>query len=140
MMATKKVFTLALATSMLVGSFSEIPDAFAHHGWGSYKESIEIALTVKELKLGNPHDRLIATDSNGQDWNLLMAPPARNRRYGFDGSVISVGQEIDLIGQRHPTRHEIKVHCLFSDGEAIYTYRYNGGISSLKRYGREERC
>ncbi len=140
MTAMKKLFTGLLAGSMLAVIFLAIPNAFAHHGWGSYKEDIEIRLTVKELKLGNPHDRLIATDSDGQDWYLLMAPPARNRRYGFDGSVISVGQEIDLVGQRHPTRHEIKVHCLFSDGEAIYTYRYNGGISSLKRYGREERC
>jgi len=140
MTTMKKLFTVLLTASLTAALYLAPPSAFAHHGWGSYKEDIEITLIVKELKLGNPHDRLIATDADGQDWNLLMAPPARNRRYGFDGSVISVGQEIDLIGQRHPSRHEIKVHCLFSDGEAIYTYRYNGGTSSLKRYGREERC
>lgn len=140
MTAMKNLSTLLLTASTLLVFFVLMSNAFAHHGWGSYKEDIEIVLTVKELKLGNPHDRLIATDAEGQDWNLLMAPPARNRRFGFDETTISVGQEIELIGQRHPVRHEIKVHCLFTDGVAIYTYRYNSGISSLKRNGREERC
>ncbi len=140
MTAMRNLSTLLLTASTLLVSFALMPNAFAHHGWGSYKEDIEIVLTVKELKLGNPHDRLIATDAQGQDWNLLMAPPARNRRFGFDETSISVGQKIELIGQRHPVRPEIKVHCLFTDGVAIYTYRYNNGISSLKRNGREERC
>ena len=99
-----------------------------------------MTLTVKELKLGNPHDRLIAIDADGNEWNLLMAPPARNRRFGFDKDTVSVGHELELIGQRHPKRREIKVHCLFRQGVVVYTYRYNGGTSSLKRSGREERC
>ena len=139
-MTTKNLSTLLLTASTLLVSFVLRSNALAHQGWGSYKEDIEIVLNVKELKLGNPHDRLIATDAQGQDWNLLMAPPARNRRFGFDETTISVGQKIELIGQRHPVRHEIKVHCLFTDGVAVYTYRYNSGISSLKRNGREERC
>ena len=114
--------------------------AEAHHGWGGYRTDIEITLTVEELKLGNPHDRLIASDAEGQSWNLLLAPPARNRRFGFDETSVAVGDEIELIGRRHPRRLEIKVHCLFRDGEPVYTYRYNNGRSSLARLGRDERC
>lgn len=124
----------ALLTSALL---SPVP---AHHGWGGYKTDVEMALTVTELKLGNPHDRLIARDADGELWQLLLAPPARNRRFGFDENTLSVGDAIDIFGQRHPSRQEIKVHCIFVDGETVYTYRYNGGSSSLKRRGREERC
>ncbi len=106
---------------------------FAHHGWSGYKEVIEMSATVTELKLGNPHDRLIANDDSGQEWNLLLAPPARNRRFGFSEESISVGDAIVLYGQKHPQRHEIKVHCLYRDGEMLYTYRYDNGRSSLSR-------
>ncbi len=106
---------------------------FAHHGWSGYKEVIEISATVIELKLGNPHDRLIATDESGQEWNLLLAPPARNRRFGFNEDSVSVGDELILFGQKHPQRFEIKVHCLYRDGEMLYTYRYDNGRSSLSR-------
>ena len=67
--------------------------AFAHHGWGGYKEVTEMTATVTELKLGNPHDRLIAVDGEGAEWNLLLAPPARNRRFGFSEESVSAGDE-----------------------------------------------
>lgn len=144
MLTTKRYDKNWLATlatlCVVVLSFAAMSTVYAHHGWGSYKDDIEIMLTIKELKLGNPHDRLVAIDTDGQEWNLLMAPPARNRRFGFDESTVSVGQEIKLFGQRHPDRREIKVHCLFRDGETVYTYRYNRGTTSLRRQGREERC
>ena len=57
--------------------------AYAHHGWGGYKEKLEMTVTVTTVKLGNPHDRLVAVDDDGREWNLLLAPPARNRRFGF---------------------------------------------------------
>ena len=114
--------------------------SLAHHGWGSYRTDVEMTLTITELKLGNPHDRLLAEDAEGTAWNLLLAPPARNRRFGFNEDSVSVGDEVEIFGRRHPKRAEIKVHCLFVDGEVAYTYRYSSGTSSLKRHGREERC
>lgn len=114
--------------------------AVAHHGWSGYKADVQLLLTISELKLGNPHDRLVAVDAEGQRWNLLLAPPARNRRFGFNKDTLSVGDEIELIGQQHPKRQEIKVHCIFVAGKSVYTYRYNNGKSSLARRGREERC
>ena len=63
--------TIFIASTIL--GFVLWSTASAHHGWGGYKENIEFSVTIKELKLGNPHDRLIATDDEGQDWNLLVA-------------------------------------------------------------------
>lgn len=131
---------LVAAAVMFVGAIAWTPKAAAHHGWGGYREDVALTLTIRELRLGNPHDRLVAVDADGVEWNLLLAPPARNRRFGFDGNTLSVGEEIELLGQKHPRRNEVKVHCIFRGGIAVYAYRYDDGRSSLKRDGRDERC
>lgn len=107
--------------------------AYAHHGWSGYTAVIELSAVVTGLKLGNPHDRLVATDEAGEEWNLLLAPPARNRRFGFNEESVSVGDSIYLYGQKHPRRNELKVHCLYRGDELIYTYRYDSGRTSLSR-------
>ena len=116
-----------------------VSTAFAHHGWGGYKEVMERSGILTELKLGNPHDRLIATDESGQEWNLLLAPPARNRRFGFSEESVSVGDELSVYGQKHPKRFEVKVHCLYRLADMIYTYRYDNGRTSLSRSRRTSR-
>jgi hypothetical protein len=113
--------------------------AHAHHGWGGYKEKLEMSVTVTTVKLGNPHDRLVAVDDDGREWNLLLAPPARNRRFGFGEDSIAVDDRIELYGLKHPSRLEVKVHCLYKDGENIYTYRYDNGRTSLSRVRGETR-
>lgn len=123
-----------------LGSALLLSTASAHHGWGGYKERIEGAFTIQELKLGNPHDRLIATDDTGQEWNLLLAPPLRNRRFGFSEESVSVGDTIEILGQRHPKRMEMKVHCIYRGGEIVYTYRYDNGRTSLQRRRGSESC
>ena len=131
----------ALTPIFLAGIFFVFvtSSAFAHHGWGGYKEVMEMSVTVTELKLGNPHDRLIATDDSGQEWNLLLAPPARNRRFGFSKESVSVGDALTLYGQKHPKRNEIKIHCLYRNDEMLYTYRYDNGRSSLSRSRRTDK-
>lgn len=116
-----------------------LTSAFAHHGWGGYSEDLEKTFTITQLKLGNPHDRLIVTDSDGQEWNLLLAPPARNRRFGFSKESVNVGDVVDIIGEKHPKRREVKVHCINIDGVNIYTYRYDSGKSSLERQRNERK-
>ena len=126
---TAAAFTVALL----------VPAAHAHHGWGGYKDRLEMTVTITELKLGNPHDRLIAVDDDGNEWNLLLAPPARNRRFGFNEESISVGDVVELYGQKHPRRLELKVHCIYKNGEILYTYRYDNGRSSLERTRSDDR-
>lgn len=128
-------FVLSLAGSMLLMSV-----AHAHHGWGGYKERIEGAFTITAVKLGNPHDRLVATDEQGREWVLLLAPPARNRRFGFGEDSVSVGDVIEILGQRHPKRLEMKVHCIGLDGKNLYTYRYDNGRTSLERQRSKDAC
>jgi hypothetical protein len=129
--------SIAVASTLALLIMSSL--AIAHHGWGGYKEPLELTVTVTELALRNPHDRLIVTDADGAEWNLLLAPPARNRRFGFSEESVSVGDELELFGQKHPQRNEVKVHCLYRAGELIYTYRYDNGRTSLSRSRRTER-
>jgi len=116
-----------LAGTLLAGA------ANAHHGWGGYREKMRVTVTVTALKLGNPHDRLLAVDADGQEWNLLLAPPARNRRFGFNEDSVAVGDELELYGQKHPSRFEMKVHCLYRGEETLSTSRYDTGRTSRSR-------
>ena len=112
----------------------------AHHGWNGYTRSIKMPVRVDEIDLGNPHDRLKVIDAQGQEWNILLAPPARNRRYGFNKNSLKIGDVVELMGERRPKRYEIKVHCIFKNGETLYTYRYSGGKTSLERLAQARSC
>jgi hypothetical protein len=113
---------------------------WAHHGWGGYDRDIDIKLVVTELLLGNPHDRIIATDAEGKVWNLVLATPARNRRLGFDENALSVGDEIELLGRGHPSKLEIKVHCIYVADETVYTYYDWDGTTSLSKHSDRDQC
>ena len=134
----QSIFTVAIASAFV--SLVAILPASAHHGWGFYEEIVEFSFTVAALKLGNPHDRVVATDDDNQKWNLLLAPPARNRRFGFDEDTLKVGDRIEVIGAKHSRKLEIKVHCINVDGENVYTYRYDNGSSSFERLRIDKSC
>lgn len=127
---------IAILAALLLGPTL----AWAHHGWTGYTSDIDTSLVVSELRLGNPHDQLIATDSEGQEWNLVLATPARNRRLGFNESSLSVGDEIDVLGRGHPSKTEIKVHCIYIAGDTVYTYYDWDGKTSLSKHSNRDQC
>ena len=129
---------LPLLTALSLLSISTL--ALAHHGWTGYTSDIEATLVVTELHLGAAHDELVATDSEGQTWDLVLATPNRNRRLGFDENTLSVGDEIDILGRLHPDRAEIKVHCIYMNGEAAYTYYDFDGTTSLSKHSDRDQC
>ena len=128
------VFSLAIMVLILPVSL------YSHHGWSYYRDNIEENMKIIDLRLRNPHDQLLAEDKSGKEWNLLLAPPSRNRRFGFDGSVIEVGDELRVVGEKHISKFEIKVHCLFKGDEKIYTYRYPGGRTSYEFMRNKPNC
>ena len=64
---------------------------------------------------------------------LLPGEGISSPRSWFSEDSISVGDVVDLYGQKHPKRLELKVHCIYKHGENIYTYRYDNGRTSLAR-------
>ncbi len=130
--------SLPSVTALLLLLISSL--AWAHHGWSGYTSDIDATLTVTELHLGAAHDQLVATDSEGRTWDLVLATPNRNRRLGFNEDTLSVGDEIDVLGRLHPNRPEIKVHCIYMNGEATYTYYDFDGTTSLSKHSDRDQC
>ena len=78
--------------------------AFAHHGWSWYGDDpFTLTGTVVETHFGNPHDRL-TIESEGQRWNVVLSPPRRSQRAGFDQSRIAIGDRVTAYGHRHAER------------------------------------
>ena len=113
---------------------------WTHHGWAGYDRDVDTSFVIAEVNLGNPHDALVATDSEGRNWDLVLATPNRNRRLGFDENSLSVGDEVNLLGRGHPSRNEIKVHCIYRAGEMVYEYYDFDGTTSLSKHGEQEYC
>ena len=126
---------LSISILLLISSFSS-----AHHGWGGYNADIDTSLVITELRLGGSHDHLTATDADGEVWDLVLATPTRNRRLGFNEDTLSVGDNIDLIGRLHPSKPEIKVHCIYMAGEVKYTYYDFDGTTSLSKHSDRDQC
>ncbi len=75
--------------------------ALAHHGWGGYTSAdFTLTGTVVATHLGNPHDRL-TVEVEGQMWNVVLSPPDRSRRAGFDNEIVKVGDTVTMLGNRH---------------------------------------
>lgn len=111
--------------------------ATAHHGWSGYVETVQFDVEITEIRFQNPHDSLGGTDANGESWDLLLAPPQRNRRFGFGRDDFTLGQKVTVIGDRSEDDREAKVHQIWAGDERIYEYMYAPGVSSFDRLGRD---
>ncbi|MDG2087316.1 MAG: DUF6152 family protein [Arenicellaceae bacterium] len=127
----------AVSASLLLILACVFLSASAHHGWRGYAQDFNMTATVVNLKFSNPHDQIWVEDEQGNEWNFLLAPPARNRKFGFDENIITIGDTVDIFGQRSKTENEGKIHVMKnSTGDTIYTYYYDSGKTSLERQGR----
>lgn len=78
--------------------------ALAHHGWSWYGDDpFDLTGVVVETHFGNPHDRL-TIEADGQRWNVLLSPPGRSKRAGFDETAVKVGDTVTAHGHRHAER------------------------------------
>lgn len=134
--------SIATKLSLFVPLFLLFAPSFslAHHGWAGYNADVDSNFTVTELRLGNAHDHLTAVDGDGKEWDLVLATPTRNRRLGFDEETLAVGDAINLLGRLHPTKAEIKVHCIYMEEEVLYTYYDFDGTTSLSKHSDRDQC
>ncbi len=98
----------------------------AHHGWGgNLDEEFEISGTVvKGLSLAGPHATMQIRASDGQVWDLTLAPPARTERAGLKEGIIPVGASVSIHGHRNrdPKRFEIKTERVTWQGKTFNVY------------------
>ena len=99
--------------------------ATAHHGWSGNQGEVELSGTVETpLSLSGPHATMQLRDSEGQIWNLTLAPAPRTHRAGLREDTLPVGAAVTVVGQRNndPERLEAKIRRVTHDGQNYDVY------------------
>lgn len=89
--------------------------ALAHHGWGwSTGENIQLTGTITDLRLGNPHGRVML-DVDGVLWRLEVGQPWRNARAGLEDGDLAKGVVLTVDGEPNadPDNKHLKVERLW---------------------------
>jgi hypothetical protein len=119
-MQTRRSVWIALSAFMV----SAVPLA-AHHGWaGNSEKEFEISGTVEQaVSLAGPHATM-KIKSEGQVWDLTLAPPARTQAAGLTENSIPVGAQVKVHGHRNmdPKRFEIKTERVTYNGKTFNVY------------------
>ena len=111
-----------LAIVALTVSFSPV---LAHHGWsGNSDKEFELSGTVESgVSLAGPHATM-KVRSNGQVWDVTLAPPPRTEAAGLKEGVIPVGAQVTIQGHRNldPKKFEIKTERVIWNGRTFNVY------------------
>jgi hypothetical protein len=117
-------FALCLSIAVVTLLVSLTP-ALAHHGWsGNSEQEFEITGTVESgVSLAGPHATM-KIKSNGQIWDLTLAPPARTQAAGLKEGVIPVGAQVTAQGHRSldPKKFEMKTERVIFNGKTYNVY------------------
>jgi hypothetical protein len=111
-----------IAIVALTVSFSPV---LAHHGWsGNSDKEFELSGTVESgVSLAGPHATM-KVRSNGQVWDVTLAPPPRTEAAGLKEGVIPVGAQVTIQGHRNldPKKFEIKTERVIWKGRTFNVY------------------
>lgn len=97
----------------------------AHHGWTGYlQDDFTLAGSVEAATLGNPHGLIKLRAGDGKMWDVVLGPPANQRRAGLTEDLVPKGAQATAHGHRHqdPNRLEIKTERLVVDGRTFDIY------------------
>jgi hypothetical protein len=116
------VLCFSIAIVALTVSFSPV---LAHHGWnGNSDKEFELSGTVESgVSLAGPHATM-KVRSNGQVWDITLAPPPRTEAAGLKEGVIPVGAQVTIQGHRNldPKKFEIKTERVIWKGRTYNVY------------------
>ena len=88
-----------IAGAVLLGLASAAPVA-AHHGWDwATDEEFRLVGTVKQVRHGNPHGRMLLQTAAGE-WTVEIGQPWRNERAGLTRDVLRPGTRLLVHGHR----------------------------------------
>jgi hypothetical protein len=118
-------FSVVSAGAALTFALASLPVS-GHHGWsGQGDEQFELTGTVqKDVSLAGPHATMQIVDTEGQVWDVTLAPPPRTSRAGLTEGVIPLGAEVTISGHRNsdPNRFEVKTERVTHDGKNYDVY------------------
>lgn len=114
-----------LAAGAVGLSFAAV-QASAHHGWsGQTSERFELSGQVQTaVSFAGPHATMQIVDTDGQVWDITLAPPARTGRAGLQEDTIPVGADVTIVGNRNGTaeRLEVKTARVTYNGQNFDVY------------------
>ena len=97
----------------------------AHHGWaGNGEEEFNLTGTVESgVSLAGPHATM-KVKSEGQVWDVTLAPGARTANAGLKEGVIPVGAQVTIHGHRSkdPKKFEVKTERVTWNGKTFNVY------------------
>jgi hypothetical protein len=100
--------------------------AVAHHGWsGNSDEETTLTGTVEApLSLAGPHGTFKLRTTDGQVWDITLAPPNRTAGAGLKEGVIPVGATVSVKGHRNKTanRFEMKTESVTWNDRTFAVY------------------
>ena len=108
--ARRGALRTGLAACIAACAVAAVPPAWAHHGWSGYgTDDFALTGTVESASLGNPHGLIKVRAADGV-WDVVLGPPANQRRAGLTEQVLPPGAAITAYGRRHrdPDRREMK--------------------------------
>ena len=115
-----RLFLVVAAVALLSSPIS------AHHGWGgnSAQEFDLTGVVTSGVSLAGPHATMKIKASNGQVWDITLAPSARTAQAGLKEGVIPVGAQVTVHGHRNsdPKRFEIKTERVMWNGRTFNVY------------------
>ncbi len=93
---------IATAAVVVLGTVAGGSAPQAHHGWSGYEASKLLTLTgtVRSAAFESPHG-VVALESGGKVWRVILAPPSRLQRRGLPPGSIQPGQEATVEGYAH---------------------------------------
>ena len=114
--------SLALVTVLAVLSVPVV----AHHGWGgqSNEETTLTGTLAAPVSLAGPHATMKIKTSDGQVWDITMAPPARTSGAGLKEGIIPLGATVTVRGHRNETanRFEMKTEVVQWNNKTFAVY------------------
>lgn len=94
MILTRRLLIATAALAVLAAPVA------AHHGWRWTDDNdFELTGLITAVKLGNPHG-VLTVDAEGEIWLAEIGQPYRNKAAGLDDSLLKIGTEVILLGQR----------------------------------------
>lgn len=104
---SRRRIVAAMAALGMIGSVAQ-----AHHGWAwADEEKFELAGSIEEIFIGNPHAVLKVEAEDGL-WTVELAPPSRTRASGFDENAAKAGDQVTAIGNRSSDHAEKRMKAV----------------------------
>ena len=100
--------------------------AVAHHGWGGQaeQESTLTGTVEAPVSLAGPHGAMKIKTSDGQVWDITLAPANRTAGAGLKEGVLPLGATVTVRGHRNKTanRFEMKTEAVTWNNRTFTVY------------------